>query len=98
MHHHNALQNISVSTERLCSNRVGRCLASDDEAARWIHYRNSREIVGEVKNVTASQSCAKWYVSIQTEYEVADPVHHAEAMVGPAARVTKLAKLSHGSV
>jgi putative transposase len=29
----------------------------------WISYRNSREVVGEVKNVTVSQSCGKWYVS-----------------------------------
>ncbi|STW48649.1 Probable transposase [Klebsiella pneumoniae] len=41
----------------------------------WVRYRNSREVIGEVKNVTVSLSCDKWYVSIQTEYEVADPVH-----------------------
>ena len=35
----------------------------------WIHYRNSREVLGEVKNVTVSQSCGHWYVSIQTERE-----------------------------
>ncbi|KKF37595.1 hypothetical protein SY86_22890 [Erwinia tracheiphila] len=29
----------------------------------WIRYRNSREVIGEVKNVTVSQSCGKWYVS-----------------------------------
>ena len=34
----------------------------------WVRYRNSREVIGEVKNVTVSQSCSKWYVSIQTEY------------------------------
>lgn len=64
----------------------------------WIRYRNSREIVGEVKNATVSQSCGKWYVSIQTEYEVADPVHNAESMVGLDAGVTKLATLSDGTV
>ncbi len=46
----------------------------------WIRYRNSREVIGEVKNVTVSQSCGKWYVSIQTEYEVTDPAHNAESM------------------
>lgn len=30
----------------------------------WIQYRNSRQVVGEVKNVTVSQSCGKWYVSM----------------------------------
>lgn len=64
----------------------------------WIRYRNSREVVGEVKNVTVSQSCGKWYVSIQTEYEEADPVHNAESMVGLDAGVTKLATLSDGTV
>lgn len=64
----------------------------------WVRYRNSREVIGEVKNVTVSQSCSKWYVSIQTEYEVADPVHNAESMVGLDAGVTKLATLSDGTV
>ena len=64
----------------------------------WIRYRNSREVIGEVKNVTVSQSCGKWYVSIQTEYDVADPVHNAESMVGLDAGVTKLATLSDGTV
>ncbi|TFA74411.1 transposase [Escherichia coli] len=64
----------------------------------WVRYRNSREVIGEVKNITVSQSCGKWYVSIQTEYEVADPVHNAESMVGLDAGVTKLATLSDGTV
>ncbi|MEQ4626713.1 RNA-guided endonuclease InsQ/TnpB family protein [Providencia manganoxydans] len=64
----------------------------------WMRYRNSREVVGEVRNVTVSQSCGKWYVSIQTEYEIADPVHNAESMVGLDAGVTKLATLSDGKI
>jgi putative transposase len=48
----------------------------------WISYRNSREVVGEVKNVTVSQSCGKWYVSIQTEYEVSEPQHESTSMAG----------------
>lgn len=64
----------------------------------WIRYRNSREVIGEVKNVTVSQSCCKWYVSIQTEFEVPEPVHKAASMVGLDAGVTKLATLSDGTV
>jgi len=64
----------------------------------WIRYRNSREIIGEVKNVTVSQSCGNWYVSIQTEYEVAYPVHNAKSMVGMDVGITKLATLSDGTV
>ena len=64
----------------------------------WISYRNSREVVGEVKNVTVSQVCGKWYVSIQTEYEVSEPQHESTSMVGLDAGVAKLATLSDGTV
>ncbi|MEE9657713.1 transposase [Kluyvera ascorbata] len=64
----------------------------------WIRYRNSREVIGEVKNVTVIQSCGKWYVSIQTEYEVPEQVHKAASMVGLDAGVTKLATLSDGTL
>lgn len=64
----------------------------------WIRYRNSREVSGEVKNVTVRQPCGKWYVSLRTEYEVADPVHNAGSMVGLDTGVTKLATLSDGTV
>jgi putative transposase len=37
----------------------------------WLRYRNSRKVLGEVKNVTVSMSAGKWFVSIQTEREVA---------------------------
>lgn len=64
----------------------------------WIRYHNSREVIGEVKNVTGSQSCGKWHVSIQTEYEVSDPQHESTSMVGQDAGVTKLATLSDGTI
>jgi putative transposase len=64
----------------------------------WINYRNSREVIGEVKNVTVSQSCGKWYVSIQTEYEVTEPAHASTSMVGLDAGVAKLATLSDGTI
>ncbi|CAI0876534.1 transposase, IS605 OrfB family [Serratia proteamaculans] len=54
--------------------------------------------MGEVKNVTVSQSSGKWYVSIQTEYEVAEPAHNSSSMVGVDAGITKLATLSDGTV
>lgn len=64
----------------------------------WIRYRNSREVIGEVKNVTVSRSCGKWYVSILTEYEVSEPQHESTSMVGLDAGVAKLATLSDGMV
>ena len=41
----------------------------------WVRYRNSRTIIGTIKNVTVTAKCGKWYVSIQTEYEQEIPVH-----------------------
>ncbi|EGI6330205.1 IS200/IS605 family element transposase accessory protein TnpB [Salmonella enterica subsp. enterica serovar Adelaide] len=64
----------------------------------WIRYRNSRQVTGIVKNVTVSQSCGKWYVSIQTECEVSAPVHPSTSMVGLDAGVVKLATLSDGTI
>jgi putative transposase len=40
----------------------------------WMRYRHSREVVGMVKNITVSLSCGKWFVSIQTEREVEQPI------------------------
>lgn len=64
----------------------------------WMRYRNSRQVTGVVKNVTVSQSCGKWYISIQTESEVSTPVHPSASMVGLDAGVAKLATLSDGTV
>ncbi|TNV09035.1 IS200/IS605 family element transposase accessory protein TnpB, partial [Buttiauxella sp. B2] len=64
----------------------------------WIRYRNSRQVAGEVKNVTVSQSCGKWYISIQTEYETAEPSHGSTSMVGLDAGIAKLATLSDGTI
>ena len=33
----------------------------------WVRYRNSRAIVGTPKNITVSQVCGQWFISIQTE-------------------------------
>ena len=39
----------------------------------WVRYRNSREVIGKIKNATVSQKCGKWFVSVQTEFEVESP-------------------------
>ena len=48
----------------------------------WMRYRNSREALGAVKNVTVSFSQGKWFVSIQTEREVETPVHPSTGILG----------------
>lgn len=62
----------------------------------WLRYRNSRNVLGEVKNATVSQSCGKWFVSIQTEREVDQPLPHGEA-VGIDMGIARFATLSDGS-
>ncbi len=60
----------------------------------WLRYRNSRDVPGDVKNMTVSQSCGKWFVSIQTEREVLDPVHPSSSIVGVDVGVARFATLS----
>jgi putative transposase len=40
----------------------------------WIRYRNSRKVLGELRNVTVSFKSGKWFVSIQTRREVEKPI------------------------
>jgi putative transposase len=63
----------------------------------WVRYRNSREALGTVKNVTVSSKQGKWFVSIQTEREVETPVHPSTAIVGIDMGIARFATLSDGS-
>lgn len=62
----------------------------------WVRYRNSRDVLGVVKNVTVSHSCGKWYVSIQTEREVEQPIPK-DGAVGIDMGVARFATLSDGT-
>jgi IS605 OrfB family transposase len=64
----------------------------------WLRYRNSRDVLGTLKNVTVSCVAGKWYASIQTEREVEQPVHPSTSIVGLDAGVTLFATLSDGSM
>lgn len=61
----------------------------------WIRYRNSRDVQGEVKNVTVSQKCGKWFVAIQTEFEYEIPTHQG-GEIGIDIGVARFATLSNG--
>ena len=65
----------------------------------WLRYRKSREIQGMVKNVTVGASCGKWFISIQTEREVPEPVHPRgeESAVGIDMGIARFATFSDGS-
>lgn len=62
----------------------------------WLRYRNSRDVLGTVKNITVSQSCGKWYVSIQTEREVEQSIPQGGA-VGIDMGINRFATLSDGT-
>ncbi|MCY4473084.1 MAG: transposase [Kistimonas sp.] len=61
----------------------------------WIRYRNSRSAPGQLSNVTVSQSCGKWFISIQTRREVDQPVPQGGA-IGIDMGITRFARLSDG--
>lgn len=62
----------------------------------WLRYRNSRPILGEVGNVTVSQSGDKWFVSIQTRREV-ETVQPTGGIVGIDMGIVRFATLSDDS-
>ncbi|HDL1725285.1 TPA: transposase, partial [Mannheimia haemolytica] len=61
----------------------------------WVRYRNSREIVGEVKNVTVSMKCGRFFVSIQTEFKQEIPTHKG-GEIGIDMGIARFATLSNG--
>jgi putative transposase len=63
---------------------------------RWLRYRNSRDVLGSVRQVTVSSSAGKWFVSIQTEREVAQPIPQGGA-VGIDLGIVRFATLSNGT-
>jgi putative transposase len=63
----------------------------------WLRYRNSRKALGTVRQVTVSSNSGKWFVSIQTEREVAATVHPSTSVVGIDMGVARFATLSDGT-
>lgn len=61
----------------------------------WVRYRNSRTISGSLKNVTISQKCGQWFVSIQTEIEQTPPQPKG-GEIGIDMGVVRFATLSNG--
>lgn len=61
----------------------------------WVRYRNSRKVIGEIKNVTISQKCGKWFVSIQAEYDIETPKPNG-GEIGIDMGIIRFATLSNG--
>jgi len=54
-------------------------------------------VLGAVRNATVSLSASKWFVSIQTEREVEQPVPQATSAVGIDMGIARFATMSDGS-
>jgi len=63
----------------------------------WVKFRKSKEIDGIIKNVTVSRAIGKWFVSIQVEMEVLEPVHPSKSEIGIDLGVIRFATLSDGT-
>jgi putative transposase len=61
-----------------------------------IRFRKSRGIEGAIKNATLSKRGGQWFISLQTEKQVQDPVHPSSSEVGIDMGVAKFAALSTG--
>jgi putative transposase len=64
----------------------------------WLNFRKSRDITGTPKNVTVSRKGANWFVSIQTEMIVAEPVHPSVSLVGIDRGIKQFVVLSDGTM
>jgi putative transposase len=63
----------------------------------WIKMRNHRPIVGMPKNITISLKADRWYVSVQTETSVSEPVHSSKTAIGIDLGITRFVTLSDGT-
>ena len=63
----------------------------------WLRYRNSRDVLGELRNVTVSQCGGKWLASIQTQREVEQPLPTATTAIGIDVGVARFATMSDAS-
>nr|WP_202428048.1 RNA-guided endonuclease TnpB family protein [Malikia spinosa] len=62
----------------------------------WMKLRLSRPVLGTIKNVTVSLRTGQWFVSIQTEREVEQPVPPATHAIGIDMGIARFATFSDG--
>jgi putative transposase len=63
----------------------------------WLRYRNSRDVLGALRNVTVSQSGGRWFVSIQTQREIEQPLPTATTAIGIDVGIARFATMSDES-
>ncbi|MFN3429600.1 MAG: RNA-guided endonuclease InsQ/TnpB family protein [Candidatus Sericytochromatia bacterium] len=64
----------------------------------WVYYRASRPVEGAIAQVTIVHEGEHWFVSIQTEQQVAEPPQSELPVVGLDLGVARFATLSDGTV
>jgi putative transposase len=62
----------------------------------WLRYRNSRKALGQVRNVTVSHSSGKWFIAIQTQRELEQPLPRSTTAIGIDVGIARFATLSNG--
>ena len=77
---------LDQANSRLCLPKLG-----------WLRYRNSRDVLGDLRNVTVSQSGGKWFVSIQTQREIEQPLPTATTAIGIDVGIAHFATMSDAS-
>ena len=63
----------------------------------WVRFFKSREIEGTIKNATLKLESTGWFVSVQTEREIEQPVHPHSSEVGIDVGIARFATLSDGT-
>lgn len=62
----------------------------------WVKYIHSRDVLGQIANVTVSLHAGKWLVSLQTEREVPTPPPLGTSAVGVDLGIVNFAAFSDG--
>ncbi|MGO9611891.1 MAG: RNA-guided endonuclease InsQ/TnpB family protein [Dissulfurispiraceae bacterium] len=63
----------------------------------WLRFFKSRQCQGVPKNLTVSRHGDRWFISIQTELDIPEPVHNSTSEVGIDMGISKFATLSDGT-
>ena len=62
----------------------------------WFRFYKSRDIGGTMKNVTVSRRGKHWYISVQVEQEIPDPIPTQKPSVGIDMGIARFCTLSDG--
>lgn len=62
----------------------------------WMKFFKNQSVEGTIKNVTVTSKAGKWYVSIQVEQEIDQPIHPSTKAIGIDLGVKKFVACSDG--